>query len=98
MLWILVDSQNLAICVFTGVKVSVKENLGVSLKFLVSATLESMGYKVYFSEKKFWQINLKQLKSLCFVSRHNLRAKNVLTYHVNHTWQDRVSIDSDLLL
>ena len=52
-------------------------NLGVSLKFLVFANLESVGCEVYFSEKKNSEkLILKPLKSLFFISRHSLQAKN----------------------
>ena len=63
---------------FAVSKVSVKVNLGVSLKFFVSANLESMSCEVSFPEKKknSEKLILKPLKSLFFVSRHNLRAKN----------------------
>ena len=35
------------------IKLSVKANLGISLKFFVFANLESVGCEVYFPEKKF---------------------------------------------
>ena len=62
---------------FAVSKVSVKVNSGISLKFFVSANLESMSCEVSFPEKKNSEkLILKPLKSLFFVSRHNLRAKN----------------------
>ena len=58
-------------------KVSVKENLGGSLKFVFFANFESVGCDVYFPEKKNSEILILKLpKSLYFVSCHNLRAKN----------------------
>ena len=59
------------------VKVSIKVTLGVSLKFFVFANLESVGCEVYFPEKKIEKLILKPLKSLFFVSRHNLGRKMI---------------------
>ena len=63
--------------VSTTFKVSVNVNLGLSLVFLLFANLESVCCKVYFPKKYSEKLYLKPLKSLCFVSRHNLRAKMI---------------------
>ena len=58
------------------VKVSVKVNLVVSLKSFVFENLESVGSEVYLpAKKKSEKFILKPLKSLFFVSRHNLHEK-----------------------
>ena len=61
-------------------KVLVKVTLGVSLKFLVFANLESVGCEVQyiFQEKKAEKliIILKQQTLPFFVSSHNLGTKN----------------------
>ena len=51
-----------------GVKVSVKVNLGVSLKFFVCANLELVGCEVYFPKKTSEKLISKPLKFafLCF--------------------------------
>ena len=61
--------------IFARHKVSVEVNMGVSLKFLIFANLESVRCEVYFPGKKSEKLILNKLKSLFFVSRHNLCAK-----------------------
>ena len=62
-------------------KVSVKVDLGVWLKFLVFANLESVGCEVYFPEKNSKEIILKPLKSLFPVSAIICARKMILVSH-----------------